>query len=59
MAKQGCLGSPEKVLVGIRYSIGQIGQLIVGVVHGRVGVAVHEGHLSSGLGKVKGVGWIY
>ena len=38
MAKQSFLSSSEQVLVGIRYSIGEVGQLVAGVVHGRVAV---------------------
>lgn len=47
------MSSAEKVLVGIRYSIGKVGQLSVGIGHGMVGVAVHEGHLG-GLRKMEG-----
>ena len=56
------MSSPEKVLIGIWYSIGKIEQLSVGIghgmvgvaVHGVVGVAVHEGHLG-GLRKMEWV----
>ena len=53
MAKQSCLSSSEQVLVGIRYSIGEVGQLFAGVVHGRV--AVHEGH----LGGLRKMVWVH
>ena len=53
MAKQSCLSSSEQVLVGIRYSIGEVGQLFAGVVHVRV--AVHEGH----LGGLRKMVWVY
>ena len=49
MTKQGCLSSPEQVLVNIRYSGGLVVLLVAGVKHGRV--AVHEGHLGM-LGKI-------
>ena len=66
MANQGCWSSPEQVLVGIRYSIGDVEQLIAGggvvvhgregvAVHGRVGVAVHQGH----LGGLRKMVWVH
>ena len=61
MAKQSCLSSSEQVLVGIRYSIGEVGQLVAGVVpgrvavHGRVGGGVHERH----LGGLRKMVWVH